>query len=291
MITWRLWQTLKIPPYNSPLFRRMANMETTRSPLSRRLGYVPDVLLVLFFIFVFALGAITLVQGFTFITIIATLIIFGGTLYALDWSIAIADVISREREHHTFDLLSLMPAGPFGAAWTIALGQLYRDASFLRRRERFERLILMTLVFTGFLLAIGLLAQFHTESRVQYVLAILSLGAFVLAAYLDFAQSIIVGLLVGVLANTYNLGRLDAQFIAMFGFLAVQISGYLIVYLVGFVVLPTAALVLDIEATTMQLLLSAPRLLIFFLVREATVALLWRLLLQRYNEPIVEGLP
>jgi TRAP-type mannitol/chloroaromatic compound transport system permease large subunit len=97
--------------------------------------------------------------------------------------------------------------------------------------------------------------------------------------------------LIGVIVTTFSRQRLDAQLWSMSGFLAAQIGSYLVAYLVGFVMLPAVATMLRVDAATMQLLLSLPRLLIFFLVREALVALLWHSLLLRFDEPMTEVQP
>src|SRR5262249_20834925 len=56
--------------------------------------------------------------------------LFSGSIYGVVWTMDISQLLARERQNGTYDLLCLLPPGGLAAAWAICTGCLYRNQVF-----------------------------------------------------------------------------------------------------------------------------------------------------------------
>ncbi|NDJ59642.1 MAG: hypothetical protein GYB67_00875 [Chloroflexi bacterium] len=300
MITRKLWRLLANPPQSNALYRRLSASGSVRPKRRQKtslLGLIYGsfaimlrnvVLLGVVYIgFLIVLLSVVVAAnatptgtdtGMGLLFLLISAIIFSGIIYGTDWTIAIADALTHERERGTYDLLSLCPAGPLGANWSISLGLLHRDNLFTQRYNRHLLVIRLLLIFAGVTTLSVIFAANSAFTFAENLVIILSLLAFIAAAYLDYPQSIITATLIGMFTALYAPRRSDAQAVAVIGFVGAQIGIYLTVVVVNFSVLPTIVSAFAVESATGELLLLIPRLLVFFLTREAVIVLLWQAL-------------
>jgi uncharacterized membrane protein len=292
MMTWKLWRVLNIPPAGDPIFRHAAHYYQSPGRWRRLLDYIAFIVVITLLVAYLRASFLALSTDLNPLILFVGLVLLGGTIYGFDWALAISDTVALARTNHTLDLLCITPRGAIGAIWSLGLSQLHRASSF-RNRYAGRRRVFFSLgaVLLLLLFALGgmVLTATNAEARPLLDLTALLVGmlssfAFLVATYLDFIQSIIVGVLVGMIVPSFSRQRSDAQLWAASGFLVAQFGSYLVTYLIGFVVLPVARNTFDIEFTTLELLLLFPRLIVFFLVREALIALLWRWLALHFHE-------
>jgi hypothetical protein len=172
--------------------------------------------------------------------------------------------ITRERNHHTYDLLALTPMGLGAVNWLIAAACTQR-LNAIERLSQFRTLAIITLILLGFYLLRGGL------------LATVAVVALILALNLDAIQTLIVGCLSGMLAQEFG----DVPFVALAIFVFVQvITIYLPVTAVGILLFDilrrTQARVLDTDSLTVIILLG-----LLFALREVVIRLLWHELERR----------
>jgi hypothetical protein len=202
-------------------------------------------------------------------------------------------VVAQARANNTLDLLCATPRGAFGAIWSLALSQLHRASSFYNRYARRRRIFFsLGSVFLVLIFALG-----GTVLNTAFVdldpllIGVLSSFALLVAVYMDYIQSIVVSVLIGMIAPGFSRQRLDAQVLGLSIFLVAQFGAYLIAYLVCFLMLPTIGRMFRLDALSLELVLLLPRLIVFFLIREALIVLLWRWQALRYNETLTIGEP
>ncbi len=304
MISWKLWQALRYPVYDHPLFHRTlaaygrkAQILKSRYSSEQVIRILPkDVAapnpgshLTIKALLIYLGGGVFFLCGGWFIALllILALIPYAGTLYGLEIATRISALIAREHENGMYDFVRLSPQGGLGLCWAITSAFLYRNQSF-RRWKQWARLIYGGLsIIVGFAMLIlafevwgGLntptlqgrvMAEGALDSLVFCVLILLLIAAL----YIDLVHSTITGVVAAMLTGVYARNRLEARFLALAGFLAVQLTTYLIVlsYVSTFSRLPTN--------TAYRIVPSAIGLLLFFAIREALIYLLWRATLHR----------
>lgn len=286
MLTWKLWRALHDPPVQHPLFGHISRVQPSQ------LGRLTVFLLPLglaFMLAVFILGVwrspplITTPLLNSHSVALIVLLVFTGTVYGLVWASNISHILMRMRAEGKYDLLRLSTSSELQLNWAICTGYLYRNQSFSRvhtQRARITQYMLM--IPAG--LAMPLMLGIASENE-PYVLMILTTFVhavvIALAYYLDYAQSVIIGGLLGMSVPSYVRTEFDARTLAAGGFLAVQIGSYGITWLIGFVVLPELYTAWHISGSYAELSLAVARLLVFYLVREALILGLWSLLLRQ----------
>jgi hypothetical protein len=252
MLSYRLWQALRRPPTRNPLFRRAYSRVEEAAP-----WYV---------------GCVQWAGILIFLPIIA----LAGLIYGLGWSVGIANLLGRERENRTFDLLALTPPGPLGMSWAAATGYLYHHRTFSNVNGKgniLARTIAMAVVLGG----MGLLFDVTTFDVLP------SFGALVLiwitlfiAMLIDHVQSIVVTMLVGIIAADAAKSRLSAQLYAFALYSGVQVLTYVVTLAVGLAFLPPLLERLGVNGVFGYLLLMLLRLALFAGTRELLVWLMWR---------------
>ncbi len=316
MLSWRLWQALRYPPEDDPLYQHAleSHVHTVTVPVHKpKRGNEPSdefpferartkrifvtqpanssrnkVLKVLA-----ALG-LTLFcccgsSGF-FLLPVALVLVGMGTLYGLLIAVRISGQIAEERDQGRYELLSLTPSGAWGFGWATIMSYLYRSATFSRLR----RWVPIVSVLLALVAASGLLFQVFIYVRTPTyqqeftndwweLVFLFYVGTTVAALYIDFYQSVIAGVLLAMVIPTYGRNRFETQALTVGAFLGVQIATYLTTLLVGFLILPGIYYSLGIYGWVEEIVMIALRLGVFVLVREIIIMGLWQFAQQRLN--------
>jgi hypothetical protein len=209
-----------------------------------------------------------------------------SSVYSLMWAMNTSSTIALERERGNFDLLGLLPAGPFGASWAIFTGYIHRYGA-LTQLSSFGfwafRLLFIFLVIDFLRGSSATLSIFQAENITELIDGLTLLGGVSLAVYADHVQSIVIGGLVSMLVPTFARSRFDVQFWAVVGLMMLLVTTGLLAILVGF---GSADLIgkwlhAPLWITTIgEILLS---LVAFCAIREGVTVFLWEQLKRRLN--------
>lgn len=263
ILTWKLWRGFKKPYPEHPLFMRVMGMPM--KPMPWYMGC-----------------AIILVAPF----LLLPAFVFMSAIYALRWAIMIASTIAQEREAGMYELVALSPHGTMGCNRAISAACLHRHESF-EQIQSFGAWVIR-LVFTLILMmAIQSVTPpimiSEANPNLNSFIAGLYLLTMAIAIYIDHVQSIVVGNLVGMLTPNYATNRLDAGFAALLVFLLLQVVTYLVTLLAGFVVLPNLLDGLGVPIQIGTIALAPLRVVIFYVVREWIIQVLWGALKSELN--------
>lgn len=276
MMSWKLWYALTHPPTIQPLYRRITMLDQHHWlwGMGWRLSLIG-----------LLLGGIayypTLFVPFLLLAPVLFLAL-GGTIFGLVWTSSIATTIARLRRSGLYDLLSITPPGGLGVSWSISVACLHRDRAFRRTSAEIRG---VTVLLIGFVLisGVGLMlspADYPLERSLAQLSAIIGL---LVAAYLDFQQSIILALEAGIAGANLAEQQADVR-IKSFGlFIGLQLLTYLAAFSVGFLVLPVIYAALGLTSVLAGLSLSLLRILLLYTIRNLIIALLWRQLALRLN--------
>jgi hypothetical protein len=248
MITWKLWRGLKSPPIHHPLFRRII-----AAPLKPPPWY---------------LGCLVIMVA-PFLLLPA--ILFTSAFYSIRWAVTISNTLAREREAGMFELVALSPDGSLGASWAICTAAIHRNQSLQQIQSPMSWIV--RLGFT--LLILSSLGNFveplvppSADAGMLTVIPLVYLFTLAGALYVDHMQSVAMGSLVGMLIPTYTRSGVDAG------------VGALIVFLM---LIPNLLENLNFSPTLIAVILPTSRLLIFGVIREVMISILWRALVERLN--------
>ncbi|MFQ3567165.1 MAG: hypothetical protein SNJ59_09200 [Aggregatilineales bacterium] len=293
MISRRLWQALIAPPAAHPLMH--VHVAPTSAATSQRRRW-RGLLLIGLGVVVIAAFQLAVGINFDLLTIALVVALSAGTLFSLNFVGTIADSLARARAGRAFDVYSTLPPGPFGAAWLMALGQLHIDQVLLRIYRSIQTLTkttiaLVILLAPAYIVIMSSFAQIAITrpSDVELIGEILlnAVTLLVLARLVlfDFTRSVVTAVLLALIVPARARGPADAQALAVGSFVSTQFGIYVISAAALFLILPTALAPLGLSPLLTELLLLAPRVLIFVLIREALVVVLWRSLLNLYEIP------
>ncbi|MBZ0282499.1 MAG: hypothetical protein K8L97_17295 [Anaerolineae bacterium] len=216
------------------------------------------------------------------------LLFFTGILYGVDCALRISAAIAREHENNTYHLLSLAPPGPLGVSWAICTSALYRNREFDRFHIIVRTSIVIALVIVSIVAGLTLMWQSAVVSRFPQptmltVLHFINLVCILVAIYIEYVQSAVLGCIVGMLIPTYADNRLDAGLYALGVFLLLQITAYFLTVLIGFSVLTSLYQAFTIGGFYAEISLTIARVILFFTIREGLIVLTWRILIERLN--------
>lgn len=208
-----------------------------------------------------------------------------NSIYSMVWATRISSTLAREHELRTYDLLSLIPTGAFGAGWTLSTACLHHDTLFQRLRLALQlcAAAVGTALFIALLLPLVMLLT--PNSPVTFGLfLLLNYGVMLAVAfYLDHIQSLTLAHLTGMLAASHIQNRVTAQVWSTAGFLLLQLLTYLVTLILGFVLLPPLLQALQLDSAFIHSILPVMRVLILYGVHEVMVFIVWRTLLHHFN--------
>lgn len=289
MISTQLWHALKQVSIHDPVYHRAVSPNRLRSEHSlsfpARLGLV---------VLVFGgfCGGIHLAPDLVWALVFGMLVIipllyiaFNGTLSGIGWAAAVARDINEAHVRGAYPLLSTLPKGSAGISWTLCAAALYRQGAF--GSEDAERVWILRTMF-ALIIVMGLLVY---ASRPQgwdliadaSVIGLVNVGVLLVAFRADDIQSIVSSGLIGMLVPTFTHDAAETRIGTMLAFLSVQISGYLLTWIVGFVLLPPLLDRLPLPPLHLAVVLALARLALFVAIREGMNRALWVALARRFE--------
>jgi hypothetical protein len=266
MLGWKLWRAL-LNPKSAPIFRRAMLMEQS-------IGCFGNIWIVIAFL----LG----VACWPGIVVAAPLIIpIVITAYGVSYAVSIAGLISREREKQIYEMFCLTPPGPLGVNWQLATGRLHHEEE-LRRRHFL--MILSILAGLAHLVLLATLTYQGTAkiSITETALTLLSNAILTATFYLDYIQSTVLSVLMGILVPTFPEARLSERLLSGAAFVLLQIASYLLIWLMlaGSLRLVPDGMLFRWFANPLIPLGCA---LLIFGLRAVSIQVMWRILLTRLN--------
>lgn len=260
MLTRKLWHALHTPPLKHPLYRHTLLLPTAPMPW-----------------YVGCLGIIV----FPFLVIPGIILL--STAYSLRWAMNIAWTLAYQRETGMYDLVSLSPVGAIGVNWAIAVASITRNRTFEQLLSPGTWLFRFAILFVVFMTLTDIMDTGTADNSLRGLGLALIAAGLVTALFIDHFQSIILGVLTGILAAADNRTRLNASAAAFGGYLFLQVMLYTLTILLGFTVLGGIYNQLGwrgLGADVSRILL---QLGIFFALREAVILILWRQITERLN--------
>jgi hypothetical protein len=279
MMTLKLWHALNHPPARHPLFQRLVLLP---GMTDKRYFSWANILVSL----VVDVGARSPVLLLFFLPL---LLAFAGITYGIDCALRVGNSIARAYENETFDVLSLSPPGQMGITWALCTSSLYRHRDFDRLRDVMRSAIAFT--FISLILIDAFISTINpsgfkptlSPSVIVVMFHWTALSLIMVAIYVEYFQSAVLGSLVGMFVPTFARTRLDTGVLTFGGFLLLQMMVYFLTMLVGFGVLPVFINQTRLIGPLTEVGLNAVRLMIFFSLREALISILWYVLVQRLN--------
>ncbi len=288
MLSCRLWQALKNPPYRYPLMRRI---HTDPGWLST-LRDIPRP-----FLYAMLLGAAYMLWritpytvGYVFLLILAIpalatlmfyispllfpLVMMGaGTM----WAANISDRILKQQERGIYDLLCTLPGGRWAANWATACSSIHQGGTFKVSWLILRGVAVVELVLLLTLFSLVLVGQFFSARKELSNVGWLMLDMIVLSIgqLLHHIQTMVLSPLVGLLIPTYIHNRVEARLGAVGLYLGLQSIPYLFCGLLFYLAPLVASEPIDAENSL------TPYLLVLLGLREVIIMLLGMVLLRR----------
>lgn len=278
-LTLRLWIALHTPPANYPAARlhRIRHVKAPR--FWRRLfaDVLPVGMLVLMVASAWLLALLLL--ALLVLTLMGSGVVYGGVA-----AVSLSRALARQRTSGRYDLVTLTPGGAMGLHRALTAHILQQNDLLSILRGVMQRVylgggILLTVIFIFSAAFLNYQMSRYAENAFQvHVLpGVVGLYALLGAHGLDFARSVLVGILIGLLTPTLipgrGVNRSETQLYA-----AALYAGLQVVTVIGYLLLEMGIGVLFPEPARHVI-----RLLLVLLVQQASVYGLWRLLLHRLN--------
>lgn len=278
MISLKLWRALSKPPRRHPLFQYVL-LDAKREQPRITSGFV-----------IWAMMFATIIFTFSIILrpvswVILALFIALNSIYAARWVLRIARTLTHEKETRRYDLLASLPVGLLGTSWALSTGAVHRRSSF-----RWIPYLVMVVAIVTFVALCSLstitltLIDTLSDSDKAFVqnLAFARGGIaalpFIILFYIDHVYSILTAIVFGQLATVDVKNTADGQIRALFGFLSIQILTYVVSFGLILFIIPNIFTALDISNVQMLVTLSFIGIIVFIVLREATVFALWQFL-------------
>lgn len=299
--TLRFWQALQHPPVHHSLFRRIAEQYMFKEEWTPFwLGWSQNrkILSSGVLTFIFVVGIFTVPQLLTFLIfilpIMATIlyVVLHGTMIGLQQCLRISSIIARARERGMYDLLALAPIGAFGITWTLCTGSIYYDTT-AGGSTAAHRVWISRILFLAVFLLIGLMSLATPRNTVgspsgTLVLTLITVLLIGFSFFLDDMLSSVIGIQIGLIVPMLTTGIVNTRAVAAALFLLLQLISYLLAWVIGFIVLPEAALTLSISPFAGMLFLRLAQVAMLFLVRELIARVLWYVFRRLMDNDVTE---
>jgi hypothetical protein len=281
MMTWQLWRLFYRTSPRHPLFwYRFDSLkddapERRQNPIVRVGRLILSLLMPLLVWFLFL----------PLLLVLPTFLFFAGAFGSALTAYSVSRQVMRERETGRYEQIAVTPSGDFGVASAVAM-RVLRQQRNLRQFLRLIRAIHVILFMTAF--AIGLINLLLLPDMRDQVLqsglpVLLVTVSFIGILQLDLIQAMLTGALVGMLSPTI-LRRADTPFLAVCFVLLLQFGLYIVVAILIKLVQELFNLDADVFASTEGLLLICLiGLAAVYLVHEAILSGMWRILADRLN--------
>jgi hypothetical protein len=287
LITWRIWRILRYPLRQNEIFKWVwREFHNEPTPIEPQWN-IPIRMLMMFLGISFGMVLIPVVMVIALLSLLTfpfLILMFNGTILGVRWVLSITNKVSYHLRGERSQLLNATPRGTLGLSWIMATVCVHRG-DMLRTAYRLIRSV--TGILVG-LLVVGLIyIAAHLpnsplrDNQIVLLVDLIGLLAFMIAAWLDHIQSIVLAVLIGIVAPTYRGERLLIRFTALSVYLTLQMIFYATV--IGFLqIAQTTTAMLD-NVILERLLVMSAALLLFYAFRELLIILCYRLLLLRYD--------
>lgn len=288
MITWRIWRVLHYPLRQNEVFKwAWREYETEYNTIEPQWN-MPIRLLLAFLGISFGLILIPIVLVVALLSLLTfpfLILGFNGTVLGAYWMFFITNKLSYHQRGERSQLLNATPRSTLGLSWIMATVCIHRG-DMLRTAYRLVRSvtgILLGILAVGLVyIATHLAASSMRESQVILLVDLIALMAFVIAAWLDHVQSIVLAALVSILAPTYRMERLLIRLMAVSVYITLQMIFYATV--IGFLLMAQSTSTMIVNNLILQrLMVVLVTLLLFYAMRELLIIVLYRLMLLRYG--------
>jgi hypothetical protein len=193
--------------------------------------------------------------------------------YVVAWVFRITTAIVREHERGTYEPHCLSPSGALGANWALCAANLHRDDA-LGWIDLLRRLLTGMLLFILLMVLLTAAYRGNVPNLFQFLRLFLDMMALAVVSYVEHVQAIVLGSLVGILIPTYRQTPVDARTWGVNVFVAIQVVTLVATLLAGLMILPG-------WHTDISLIFGS--LLVFYLIREAFIIALWKMLAYQLN--------
>lgn len=286
MLSIRLWKQLQAPSASAGLYRRAVidqfSVDTLALLREKFSPYVPLLLIAGLVLFCCTISSVNSLPYINDLLSLATVaFFFGSSIPALGWALGIAQTIARQREQGMWSLLSIVPAGAFGAAWTIGMAILDHERRMYHNyRQHLMRLFGLLMLFI--LVLVSVLGTIRSSSELMSHLGQLLLILVVMvASYVDFIHSTLIALASGLLAGVTTQNRIDAfaRGAALFAL------GQLAAYIPSLILLAVGVRWVNQHASNLAgpFVLPLLFLIVFAALREGVLFLYWTLVIRATN--------
>ncbi|RMF79747.1 MAG: hypothetical protein D6737_10315 [Chloroflexi bacterium] len=298
-LSWKLWQGLRNPQYLNPIFRRARYRKPSPAlPPQAQLYLKRGTQLILFIVILIIaysrplalMYAVIALPMFPVLLLLSLPVWFplGNQIFCIVWTMRTGEIVARSHENGVYDLICLYPGGSFGANWALCNGALHRGSTFDMLHGVLTILVGIGTVALGMIIIVVISFTLFgsplqgVATAVQLVVS----GLIVLAAYyLDFAQSMVLSSIVGLLVPTVVPTRNDSRVGAAVIFITIQITIYALGILVALLLLPALFNRIGVSGEAIGIVLTFLRLSFFIVLREIIIRGLWRMLTDRLNAP------
>jgi len=275
-MTLKLWRALNNPPATHPIFVRTVLLP--RVVKRHRINSAS--------IFI---GFVTSMSEFmptVLIFLMPILLGVCGLIYGIDCAVRVSQQIAFERKNNTYALLALCPPGALAVCWAMCTSLLYQERQFSRLHEimLISTRIAFTVIIVTLVVVIGITISIVLSSAritLPIITPFINAEALVVLIYSEYIQSTIIGCLVGLIIPTFAVGTTDSFFYSPAVFLLIKIGSYTISLLVGFNLLEGFIQQVGAQSELMNVLLTLVRVVIFVVVQDVVIRLLWRMTIKR----------
>jgi hypothetical protein len=286
MLSIRIWKQLQVPPVSAGLYRRALidhfSADTLAVFKDKFAPYMPLLMIFGLVLFCCTVSSLNSMPYLSDLLSLATIAFFFGTsIPAFGWTLSIAQTIARQREQGMWPLLSIVPAGAFGAAWGIGVTLLDHDRQ-LNQHHRQHLMRLFGLLMLFILVLFNVLGSIYSlDDLVIHLGQLLLILVVIAASYIDFIHTTLIALASGLLAGVTTQNRVDA-FARGLGLFAL---GQLATYLPSLVLLAVGARWVNQHVSNQAgpFVLPLVFLAVFALLREGVLYLYWNLLTRITN--------
>lgn len=243
-------------------------------------------------------GLPVLLMGVTilvFLTIFVAypfIVLSSSTAYGLAAANHISDSIAVEKTQGRYVFMALTPYGRIGTAWAMTSITLHTHPSLQAIRHNLLRSYAFLGLFVGFCFGIpwvgALLFSLVTGEMLITLSAtfwMLDLLVVIVIVYVDYLQSTVIGVLLGMLMPEMAKTRLDIRNLTTSTFMILQLSAYIFIAIVCGFGLPHLYQMAD-----WPLLPTLPVacLVVFYAVRDLLITVLWLMLAWHTNARLDE---
>lgn len=289
LMTWKIWKSLRYPLRWHPIFRQTHTHYEHSEQNTLFWRMIQTVVGIAILLFVVMFPAPALITGFGLsLGIPALILVFNGSFLGLKWVTSVSEILAKAYQDKRFDLLALTPRGALGVSWLMCTATIHRH-DWLRIAYRILRwvlllvLVLLGVIVAGIILsAASTINPFLNDNQLRILIDAIGIAFVVLALWLDHIQSIVIASIMGILLPSYLPNSWQVRELARFLYILLQVMTYLFMIGVYFLL---EKLIMLVFATQIYsgVLHFAATVLLFYLLRELIINLLWRSLLKRFD--------